>query len=144
MTLRILCAAIAASTVGLGAQTAQVDSKSKITVKDGKSMTVTGCIAPVTGGSGYVLTNVADKSGRLRDYMLVSDKTDLAKHVGHRVQIEGKATDRGDGKVAIENKTKTKVEDADDKKTETKSEIEGGSLPYLGVDSFKMIAAVCP
>jgi hypothetical protein len=90
------------------------------------------------------LTNVADKSGALHNYMLVSDDKDLAKHVGHRVRIEGKATDRGDGKVKIETKTKTKVEDGDDKETTSKSEIEGTGPSYLGVRSFKMIAAVCP
>jgi hypothetical protein len=139
-----LCALIAVSTVALGAQTSQTDTKSTITVKDGKSVTVTGCVIPTSGGTGFMLTNVADKSGALHNYMLVSDDGDLAKHVGHRVRIEGKVTDRGDGKVKIETKTKTKVEDGDDKESTSKSEIQGTGPSYLGVRSVKMIAAVCP
>jgi hypothetical protein len=139
-----LCALMVVSTVALGAQTSQTDTKSTITVKDGKSVTVTGCVIPTSGGTGFMLTNVADKSGALHNYMLVSDDGDLAKHVGHRVRIEGKVTDRGDGKVKIETKTKTKVEDGDDKETTRKAEIEGTGPSYLGVRSVKMIAAVCP
>jgi len=105
---------------------------------------VTGCVTPTSGGTGFMLTNVADKSGALHNYMLVSDDGDLAKHVGHRVRIEGKVTDRGDGKVKIETKTKTKVEDGDDKESTRKTEIEGTGPSYLGVRSVKMIAAVCP
>jgi hypothetical protein len=138
------CTVIVVSVVGLGAQTSKTDTKSTVTVKDGKSVTVTGCVVPTSGGTGFMLTNVADKSGALHNYMLVSDDKDLAKHVGHRVRIEGKATDRGDGKVKIETKTKTKVEDGDDKETTSKSEIEGTGPSYLGVRSLKMIAAVCP
>jgi hypothetical protein len=142
--LEAFCIALVVSVVGLGAQTSQTDTKSTVTVKDGKSVTVTGCIAPMNRGTGFMLTNVADKSGALHDYMLVSEDDDLAKHVGHRVRIEGKVTDRGDGKVKIETKTKTKVEDGDDKETKSKSEIEGTGPSYLGVRSLKMIAAVCP
>jgi hypothetical protein len=141
---KTLCALMAVSTVALGAQTSQTETKSTITVKDGKSVTVTGCVIPTSGGTGFMLTNVADKSGALHNYMLVSDDGDLAKHVGHRVRIEGKITDRGDGKVKIETKTKTKVEDGDDKESTSKSEIEGSGPSYLGVRSVKMIAAVCP
>jgi hypothetical protein len=140
----VFCTVMVVSAIGLGAQTSQTDTKSTVTVKDGKSVTVTGCVAPTSGGTGFMLTNVADKSGALHNYMLVSDDKDLAKHVGHRVRIEGKATDRGDGKVEIETKTKTKVEDGDDKKTTSKAEIEGNGPSYLGVRSVKMIAAVCP
>jgi hypothetical protein len=138
------CTVIVVSVVGLGAQNSKTDTKSTVTVKDGKSVTVTGCVAPMRGGTGFMLTNVADKSGALHNYMLVSDDGDLARHVGHRVRIEGKVTDRGDAKVKIETKTKTKVEDGDDKESTTKSEIEGTGPAYLGVHSLKMIAAVCP
>ena len=108
---------------------------------------MTGCVAPRVTGSGLMLTNVADKTGALHSYILVSDDPDLAKHLGHRIQLSGNITDRGDAKVTIETKTKTKVEHGDDHKTSQKTEVEGNdvaSLPYLGVKSFKMIAAVCP
>jgi len=134
---------------------AQTDVKSKITVKDGKDVDVTGCVAsaPSGAGDGYVLTNVADKKGTRPDYRLVADDDDsakgltkdLAKHVGHRMQISGKATDR-DGKVEIETKTTTKIEHGDDQETRTKS-TQKGDIPgtdYLSVKSMKMIASTCP
>src|SRR4029450_1780211 len=141
---KTICALVAVSPVGLGAQTSQTDTKSTVTVKDGKSVTVTGCVTPTSGGTGFMLTNVADKSGALHNYMLVSDDGDLAKHVGHRVRIEGQVTDGEDGKVESETKTKTKVEDGDDREKTRKTEIEGTGPSYLGVRSVKMIAAVCP
>ena len=144
LVLAAISAIIAASTVGIVAQTSQTETKSSITVKDGKSVKVTGCVAPMSGAPGFMLTNVADKTGALHDYMLVSDDKDLAKHLGHRVQIEGTVTDRGDGKVELETKTKTKVENGDDKQSKSKSELEGVGPAYLGVHSFKMIAATCP
>ena len=136
----------AACTVAVGAQSAQTESKSKITVKDGQEVSVTGCVEPTASGTGFMLTHVADKSGGMHNYMLVSDDSDLAKHVGHRMQLDGKVTDKGDGKVKIETKTKTKVEHGDDKETHSKSEVRGdvNGMPYLGVTSVKMIAATCP
>ena len=44
------CVAVACS-VDLGAQTAQTESKSKITVKDGQDVTVTGCVEPSSSGT---------------------------------------------------------------------------------------------
>jgi hypothetical protein len=136
---------VAVCAVGVGAQTSESTTKTKIEIKNGKDVTVTGCVRPGATGTDYMLTNVADKTGAMHSYMLVSDDTDLSKHVGHRVQIEGKAADQGDGKVKTETKTTTKV-DGDDKETKAKSEVKGdlAGLPYLGVKSLKMIAASCP
>jgi len=148
LTMAALCLATAATLA------AQTDVKSKVTVKDGKDVDVTGCVASAgRAGDGYLLTNVADKKGTRPDYLLVADDDDLskaltkdlAKHVGHRMQISGKATDH-DGKVEIETKTKTKVEHGDDQETHTKS-TQKGDIPgtdYLSVKSMKMIAATCP
>ena len=132
-----------AGSVALGAQT---ESKSKVMVKDGQDVTVTGCIARNASGTGYMLTNVADKKGMMNDYMLAESEEDFSKHVGHRVTIEGKVADKGDGKVKVETKTKTKVEDGDDKETKTKSEMRGDmdGVRFLGAKSMKMIAATCP
>jgi hypothetical protein len=136
----------AMSSLGVMAQTNQTKTETKITVKDGTEVKVTGCVAPDLNHTGYILTNVADKSGALHNYMLLTDDTDLAKHVGHRLQIEGRVTDRGDAKVKVETKTETKVKDGDDRESKSKSEISGDAvaLPYLGVKSFKMLAASCP
>jgi hypothetical protein len=70
-------------------------------VKDGKDITITGCLATNPGG-GYMLT---DRKGDQK-YALVTDD-DLAKHVGHWMEVKGKAADRGDGKVKIESTTGT-------------------------------------
>jgi hypothetical protein len=141
-----LCLAIAGS-LNLAAQSKETSTKTKITIKDGKDVKVTGCVAPGIPAGSYILTNVADKSGSMHNYMLlVDDADDLAKHVGHRVQIDGKVTDRGDdAKIKIETETKTAT-DRGDRKTESKSEMKGESvaLPYLGVKDIKMIAASCP
>jgi hypothetical protein len=139
----MLCALTAVSAVSLAAQTSTTERKSTVKVKDGENVKVTGCVASVTGGHGFVLTNVADKTGALYNYILVSDEVDLAKHVGHLVQVEGKATDNKNGKVEMETKTKTTVEGGDDRETKRKSEIQGESR-YLGVHSLKKIAAACP
>jgi hypothetical protein len=142
-----ICSVVAYVATGFGAQTTQIRTEQKISVEGGKSVNVTGCVAPMLTGPGLMLTNVADKTGALHSYILVSDDADLAKHIGHRVQLKGKATDRGDAKVTVETKTKTTVENGDDKKTSTKTEVQGNdvaTLPYLGVESFKMIAAACP
>jgi len=144
--IRIVFGLAAACLVASGAQAGQTESKSKVTVKDGKDVSVTGCVEPTASGKGFMLTHVADKSGTMHDYMLVSDDNDLSKHVGHRVQLDGKVTDRGDGKVKVETKTKTKVEHGDDKETHSKSEMKGdmAGMRFLGVKSVKMIAASCP
>ena len=134
-----------ACSVAVGAAS-QTESKSKVTVKDGQDVTVTGCIARNASGTGYMLTNVADKKGMMNDYMLAESEEDFSKHVGHRVTIEGKVADKGDGKVKVETKTKTKVENGDDKETKTKSEMRGDmdGVRFLGAKSMKMIAAACP
>jgi hypothetical protein len=138
--LAALCA------TGLGASSGQSETKSKVTVKDGKEMTVTGCVQPTGSGNGYMLTNVADKKGSVHNYMLVSHDEDFSKHVGHRMELSGKVTDRGDAKIEVDTKTKTKVEHGDDQKTHSKSEMKGdmAGVPYFGVKSMKMIAAACP
>jgi hypothetical protein len=124
--------------VGLGAQsgTTETKTKTKIDVKDGKDITVSGCLAANPGG-GYMLTTTRGE----QKYVLVTDD-DLSKHIGHRMEIKGKAADRGDGKVKIESTgtggggDKTKV------KTELKGE-NAADMNYLGVKSVKMIASSC-
>jgi len=139
-SLTVACA------VGVAAQSSETRTKSKVSIKDGTPVTVTGCVASAPGGTGFVLTNVADKTGALPSYMLVSDRADLSKHLGHRVQLSGKATDRGDAKITTETKQKTDVGGGEDRETRTKTEVKGDApgMPYLGVTSIKNIAASCP
>jgi hypothetical protein len=133
----LTCLLAVAGAVSAGAQSSETKTTTKVEVKNGKDVKVTGCVE-AGAGSGYVLTNVADKSGALHRYMLVSDSDDFSKSLGHRVQIEGTVADREHGKVEI--KTETKV---DGPAKDTHSKVEG-SGPYLGVKHLKMIAASCP
>ena len=82
--------------LGTGAIAAAQDKgETKISVEHGKTITVTGCVARGDEGT-FTLTNVAGKNGTLGSYILTdADKDDLAKHVGHRVEITGKAADKG-------------------------------------------------
>ena len=129
----------------VAAEPGQTESKSKIEVKDGQKVRVSGCIEPTASRTGFMLTHVADKSGALHSYMLVADDADLVKHVGHRVEIEGTAADRGDGRIETETKTKSKTENGNTSETHSKSEVRGdlAGAPFLGVKSVKMLAAAC-
>jgi hypothetical protein len=143
----LLCALAVSGGVTVLAQSSETQVKSKITVKEGKSATLTGCVMQSSSGpTNFMLTHVADKKGSVHDYHLVAQDGELSKHVGHRVLIDGKVTDRGDAKVKVERTEKTKVENGDDKKTTGEAELKGDidDMPYLGVKSLKMIAAVCP
>jgi len=130
---------------GAAAQTTKVKSETQIEVKDGKDVTLTGCVARSASGEAYLLNDVEGTAGTSRSYILVGD-ADLDDHIGHLVEIKGKASDLGDD-AKIEVKTKTEVErdDADDKETETKTTLEGdlAGVPYLGVKSVKMVRSSC-
>jgi len=127
------------------AQDIEKKTTTKVSVEDGKDVKVTGCVQRGSEG-GYMLTNVADKEGRLSSYILASNDDDLAEHVGHRVEISGKAADQGNGKIKVETKSQVKTGDDDKAKTTSKSEVKGdlSGLPFLGVKSIRMIAAACP
>jgi hypothetical protein len=132
----------AACAVGLGAQsqTTETKTKTKIDVKDGKTVTVEGCLAANPGG-GYVLTNTRGD----QKYALVTDD-DLSKHVGQRIEVKGTAADRGDGKVKTESTTETTTgTSGTTEKTKVASELKGNAadMNYLGVKSVKMISASC-
>jgi hypothetical protein len=138
-----LCIALAAALVASSVVAAQDKPKTRVIVEDGKEMTLTGCVQRNPDGS-LTLTNAAGKDGDASSYILTALNTDdderlddLKDHVGHRVEIKGKAADRGDGKIRVKT---------DSGKTETKSEVKGdlSGLPFLGVKSLRMIASVCP
>ena len=133
-----------ACSVGLAAQTATVKSETKVDVKNGKDVTVTGCLARSASGTAFLLNDVEGKNVKSRSYILVGD--DLDAHVGHFIEIKGKASNIGDdAKVEVKTKTKVERDEADDKTTETKTTMEGdlAGIPYLGVKSVKMIRNSC-
>jgi hypothetical protein len=135
-----------ACSVGLSAQSAKVKSETEISVKDGKNVTVTGCVERAANGTGFVLTSAEGKDVESRHYLLVGKDDSMEERVGHLVEIKGKAADiGGDGKVEVKTKTKVERENADDKETESKTEMEGDldEIPYLGVKSVKTIRESC-
>lgn len=146
MNRLILGTALAfATTVGLAAQQATVKQKTTVDVKDGKDVTVTGCVERAAAGPGFVLTRVESDRTPTPFYALVGEDASLGDHVGHLVEVKGKATDVGDdGKVDVTTKTKVEREHGDDSHTKTKTRIEGASdLPFLGVKSVKMLRDTC-
>jgi hypothetical protein len=130
------CLVVLTAAVSLSAQSSETTTKTKIEVKDGKDVKVTGCVEAIPTG-GYMLTDVSGKREALHQYVLVSDD-DFSKVLGQRVQIEGIVADRKDGKVEI--KTETKTEGA---AKDTHAKVEG-SGPYLGVKNMKRIEGTCP
>jgi hypothetical protein len=149
---KLLCAALV-SLMSAGASALAQDvvkkSKTTVSVESGKEMTVTGCLARSADEQGFTLTNAAGKDGAVGPYMLVAegdDREDLSKHVGHRVEIKGKAVDKGDGKLTVKTEREVKTTDGDKKKTESTTKVKGDldGLPFLGVKSVRMLATVCP
>ena len=145
-----VAAALSLTGVLASAQEVERKSKTKITVEEGREITVTGCVAR-RGDDGYVLTHAANQEGDLGSYTLVADEDDedefedLAKHVGHRVEIKGRAADKGSGRVKIESKSEVEA-GGDTRKRESKTEVEGDlqGFPFLGVQEIRMLATVCP
>jgi hypothetical protein len=150
MTLtRLMTAAIglaALCSAGLSAQTQETrtTTETRTEIKGGKDVTVRGCLERRSNGD-YVLTQIRNDN-RLEHarYALVTDK-DLSQHVGERVEIKGNAVTDKDGKISVESKTTTQVENGQDLETTTKTEGTGGvfSLPFLGVRSMKTLSPSC-
>jgi hypothetical protein len=135
-----------AVTVGLAAQSSTTKTETKVDVKNGKEVTVTGCVEASETGAGYVLTRVEPRvGGPLAIYTLIGQDSSVGRYLGQLVEIKGKATNIGDdGKVEVTTKTKVEREDGDDTVTKSKAEIEGPAAPaYLGVRSVKMLRTSC-
>ena len=134
-----------ATSAGLAAQQSTTKTQTKVDVKDGKNVTVTGCVDRAASGQGFVLTRVESGGTPSPFYALVGEESALSNHVGHLVEIRGKATDVGnDGKVDVTTKTKVEREHGDDTHAKTKTQIEGTTdVPFLGVKSVKMLRDTC-
>jgi prolyl oligopeptidase PreP (S9A serine peptidase family) len=133
-------------TAGLAAQTQETKTttKTKMQIKGGKDVTVVGCLERHPNGN-YILTDVREYRRREpSQYALVSSE-DLSRHVGERVEVQGKAVTNGNGKVSVESKTTTEVENSKDRETKTKTEGTSGVLdmPFLGVGSMKTLSSSC-
>jgi hypothetical protein len=130
------------------AQDVVTKSKTTISIDSGKEMTVTGCVAR-SGETDLSLTNAAGKDGALGSYILVAqgdEREDLARHVGHRVEIKGKAVDQGEGKLTMKTESEVRTNDGDKKKRQSTTKVKGDldGMPFLGVKSVRLLATVCP
>ena len=137
-------AAMCAAAVNAQTQETKTTTKSKIEIKDGKDVAVIGCLERGANGD-YMLTQVRENH-RLDPsrFALVTDE-DLSKDVGKRVRIQGKTVANDKGKVSVETKTKTDVENGKDQETKTKVEATGGAfdMSFLGVKSLKVLSPSC-
>jgi hypothetical protein len=137
--LAALCAA------GLTAQTQETTTtkSTKIEIKGGKDVTVIGCLE--RSPTGYTLTEFRENR-RLEPmrYALVTSE-DLSKHVGARVEIQGKSVADGKGTVSVDSRTRTEVQDGKDQETRTRTTGTSGALdlPFLGVSSLKSLSPSC-
>jgi hypothetical protein len=136
------------ATFAVAAQSDVVKRETTIDVKDGKKVTLTGCVErhpDPTGATNFQLTKVADKDGRIHSYLLVDEEDDLEDHVGHLVEIKGEAADDEDGRIKVRTKTKVERDDADDTSSETTQDVKGDlrGLPILDVEAVKMIRPTC-
>lgn len=152
--LRLSIHTVLAALFACGAALAQElehKTRTRVIVEGGDSVTVTGCVQRSAEG-GLVLTHAAGKDGALGSYILAAlradrdELDDLEEHVGHRVEVRGKAADQGKGRIRVETKNELTTAGGERRKTESRSEVKGDlkGLPYLGVDSVRMLATVCP
>jgi hypothetical protein len=148
-TIRLTAVAIglaAMCAAGLTAQSqeTQTTTKTKTEIKGGKKVTLIGCLERRSDG-GYVLTEVRDnRRDEHSRYALITSK-DLSRHVGERVEIKGKAVVNGDGKVSVESRTRTEVENGKDQESKSRSEGTSGAfdMPSLGVREMKTLSSSC-
>jgi len=137
-----LASMVLAGGLALSAQNGDRLPKTTVIVEDGKEITVTGCIERNPDG-GYTITHATGKDGVVGSYILArldgadDELNGLKDHVGHRMELKGKAADRGEGKLRILT---------ENRRTEAKAEVKGDlvGLPFLGVKSTRMLASVCP
>src|SRR4029078_10434369 len=83
--------------VGLSAQSSTTKTETKVDVKDGKEVTVTGCVEASETGARYLLTHVEPRVGDpLTMFTLVGQESSVGRHLGHLVEIKGKVPNVGD------------------------------------------------
>jgi hypothetical protein len=138
---------VALAVTGAHAQSTELTRKTetKISVKEGRDVTVTGCVTAQPGENSFALSNVSDRERELGNYLLVGEVGEVREHVGHFVEIEGKAADRDKGKVEVKTRTEIERDGEKDSTRKTKTQIEGDltGLPYLAVEKVKMLRPTC-
>ncbi len=128
-----------ACVAALGAQASETTTTTNITMRGGKGVTLKGCVEADPDG-GYLLTHVADKDGQTYSYVLVTTNPFFARHVGQRVEVEGKLGDRKHGHVDVVTDTN---EDGRKSHFETHARNNAFAPRYLGPDHMKTLAVSC-
>src|SRR5688572_30851555 len=132
----------------------QADTKTTRKDDDRKTTTVVGCLQTGAQANQFVLSATADSlakgvavatTGAVPNVTYVlSGGTNLAAHVGHRVEITGRTTGQAQKAVSTDsNATKrVEIEGKPDPKVETKEKatIE---LRDLQIESLKMVSTSC-
>lgn len=138
MKLRDTIAIALLFTTGLAAQSSITETKEKtrIAVKGGRSITVTGCLHRIPGNISYVVT---DDAGDLAYGTVTSEN--LLKYVDRRIAVRGNAADGPDAKVTIERKVKGATGDKSLSKVQMNSdEVE---IPLLALKSIRIVTGSC-
>jgi len=127
-----------ACATGVAAQSATTErhEKTKIEIKGGKDVTLTGCLQRSSGTTDYVLVD----EHRADTYAVVTED-DLGKYVDKRVRVRGRAADRGDATVKIEHKVRGTSGESSEAKVEAKGDTT--AIPYLGLRSISEIGSTC-
>ena len=146
--------ALATLSVSTTAIAQQADTKTTARNDDLKPITVVGCLQTGAQPNQFVLAATADPiakgvavatSGTVPNvtYML-SGGSNLAAHVGHRVEIAGRTT--GDARKAVSTDSsatkRESIPNKPDPKVETKEKI-AIEMRDLQIESLKMVSTSC-
>jgi hypothetical protein len=146
--------AVALLSVSTTAFAQQADRKTAAKNDDLKQTTVVGCLQTGAQPNQFVLAATADPiakgvavatSGTVPNVTYVlSGGTNLAAHVGHRVEITGRTSGGAQKAVATDaNATKrVEIEGKPDPKVETKEKI-AIEMRDLQIESLKMVSTSC-
>ena len=146
--------AFAATSLTVHAQDTKttVQSETKSSGGEVKTVTYAGCVHEGTEAKTYVLdkvvpvsrTTTANENGTFSTtttYMLVpGDRVDVQTHLGQKVEVTGMLIP--EGKVQTETTTKVEREDAKDTTTKEKSKTKNAE-PQFRVTSIKTLAERC-
>ena len=145
--------AIGVLSVSTTAVAQQADTKTMKRDDDRKSTTVVGCLQTGAQPNQFVLAATADPiskgvavatSGAVPNVTYVlSGGSNLAAHVGHRVEITGRTS--GDAQKAVSadsNVTRERIPNKPDPKVETKEKI-AIEMRDLQIESLKMVSTSC-
>ena len=145
--------ALGVLSVSTTAAAQQADTKTSTKDDDLKPLTVVGCLQTGAQPNQFVLAASADAmakgvavatSGVVPNvtYML-SGGSNLAAHVGHRVEITGRTSGNAQKAVSADsNVTRERIPDKPDPKVETKEKMTI-EMRDLQVESLKMVSTSC-